>query len=312
MNATTDPNHRKPDGLRDIYRDAVAEDRGPSSQSTEAILAHAAQRAAQLSQPSLPQGAPPKSGQKAKSAANDRFWLRHALGGLAAVGLVGWLMLQHAAWWDGTDQGIGAEPATRSTPSVPAAEATGPDPEPAAEAADAGPSSTVPVPPVLSPEPDKASKRRETNGLPRAPVPAPAPSASAVAHEKVENRPAVSADDVSGATENEAFQSTLERRHKAAPAAKMQSRSPAPQAEVVDAAPDKTLGNAKDLSQLPWCAEDSAKADPKADKAESKARVQGKAQEVVPTCRPRRPQEKPVAPVAPEPDAADTEASPER
>jgi hypothetical protein len=53
-----------------------------------------------------------------KPAANDRFWLRHALGGLAAVGLVGWLMLQHAAWWSGPDAGSGSSEAWPSLPSL--------------------------------------------------------------------------------------------------------------------------------------------------------------------------------------------------
>lgn len=79
--------------LRELYHEAVAEDRGPSAQSSAAILECARQRAA--------------GALADQPAANDRYWLRHALGGLAAVGLVGWLMLQHAAWWSGPDQGRG-------------------------------------------------------------------------------------------------------------------------------------------------------------------------------------------------------------
>jgi hypothetical protein len=75
----------KPDALRELYHEAVAEDRGPSAQSSAAILsAHASARQAWGRATELMD----------KPAANDRFWLRHALGGLAAVGLVGWLMLQ--------------------------------------------------------------------------------------------------------------------------------------------------------------------------------------------------------------------------
>lgn len=86
----------KPDALRELYHEAVAEDRGPSAQSSAAILKRARQRAAAVGQePTEPMDKP---------AANDRLWLRHALGGLAAVGLVGWLMLQHAAWWSGPDK----------------------------------------------------------------------------------------------------------------------------------------------------------------------------------------------------------------
>ena len=126
----------KPDVLRELYQQAVADDRGPSAQSSAAILARAKQRAADASQESVkPQSQP---------AANDRFWLRHALGGLAAVGLVGWLMLQHAAWWDGSDKGIGVEPDTRSAAvaeSAAPAPALSIEPSPAtadAAAADAG------------------------------------------------------------------------------------------------------------------------------------------------------------------------------
>ena len=124
----------KPDVLRELYQQAVADDRGPSAQSSAAILARAKQRAAAASQDrAKPQRQP---------AANDRFWLRHALGGLAAIGLVGWLMLQHAAWWDGSDKGIGVEP--DASPAVAAEQAA---PALSAESnlaeADSGPSVAV-------------------------------------------------------------------------------------------------------------------------------------------------------------------------
>ena len=74
----------KPDALREAYLNAVADDRGPSTQSSAAILAHARQRAESMANP-----APEKSAEfikpSARPAANDRFWLRHALGGLAAT-----------------------------------------------------------------------------------------------------------------------------------------------------------------------------------------------------------------------------------
>ncbi|QXZ11209.1 hypothetical protein KUF54_08545 [Comamonas sp. Y33R10-2] len=92
----------KPDALRELYLQTAADDRGPSAQSSAAILERARQRVAFASKENA------KS--PSQAAANDRFWLRHALGGLAAVGLVGLLMLQHAAWWDGTDKGIGEQP----------------------------------------------------------------------------------------------------------------------------------------------------------------------------------------------------------
>ena len=135
----------KPDVLRELYQQAVADDRGPSAQSSAAILARAKQRAAAASQESAkPQSQP---------AANDRFWLRHALGGLAAVGLVGWLMLQHAAWWDGSDKGIGVEPDARpAAVAESAAPAPAPalSPEPSPAAADAGQSVTAEVAPTAN------------------------------------------------------------------------------------------------------------------------------------------------------------------
>ncbi|MGE8443909.1 MAG: hypothetical protein ACN6OS_20170, partial [Comamonas testosteroni] len=97
MHPETPSGDDKPDALRELYHEAVAQDRGPSAQSSAAVLDRARQRAAGVGQqPSEPMDKP---------AANDRFWQRHALGGLAAVGLVGWLMLQHGAWWSGPDAG---------------------------------------------------------------------------------------------------------------------------------------------------------------------------------------------------------------
>ena len=135
MSTTPEPKPGSmPDVLRELYQQAVADDRGPSAQNSDAILARAKQRAAAASQDrAKPQRQP---------AANDRFWLRHALGGLAAIGLVGWLMLQHAAWWDGSDKGIGVEP--DASPAVAAEQAA---PALSAESnlaeADSGPSVAV-------------------------------------------------------------------------------------------------------------------------------------------------------------------------
>ncbi|MGU3628746.1 hypothetical protein [Comamonas sp. C24C] len=114
MHPETPPGNDKPDVLRELYHEAVAEDRGPSAQSSAAILERARQRAA---------GTPAE-----QPAANDRYWLRHALGGLAAVGLVGWLMLQHGAWWSGPDAGPGSSSEVAAEPAQPA------DIDPAAQA----------------------------------------------------------------------------------------------------------------------------------------------------------------------------------
>ena len=108
MSQTQDsPQARKPDALRDLYHEAVADDRGPSAASRAAILAHARQQAQELARKAR-EPAPQSAKPAAKPAANDRLWLRHALGGLAAVGVVGWLMMQHFSGWNGSDRGIGA------------------------------------------------------------------------------------------------------------------------------------------------------------------------------------------------------------
>lgn len=164
----------KPDVLRELYQQAVADDRGPSAQSSAAILARAKQRAADASQESAkPQSQP---------AANDRFWLRHALGGLAAVGLVGWLMLQHAAWWDGSDKGIGVEPDTRpAAVAEPAAPAPAPAPalsaEPNPAAADSGPSVAAEDAPAAHSATRQSSAAQASKGNPATAPEGKAPAA---------------------------------------------------------------------------------------------------------------------------------------
>lgn len=158
----------RPDALRGIYRDAVAQDRGPSVESSAAILAHARQQAKVLGQKARESERPRVSTQP---AANDRHWLRHALGGLAAVGLVGWLMLQHTAWWGGTEQG--AEPAGDAALHHSSAPAAAPSSaEISAEPADAmadssaaavAPASSAnrPAPASAPPAPNKAKARAD-------------------------------------------------------------------------------------------------------------------------------------------------------
>jgi hypothetical protein len=121
------PGGRQPDALRDIYLDAVAEDRGPDAESRERILAHARLRAGEMR--GAPDSAPggwaseetqAGSGFPRGAAANDRHWRRHALGGIAALGLVGWLMLQHPAWWAGGSRDASPAPAAEALPQPPA------------------------------------------------------------------------------------------------------------------------------------------------------------------------------------------------
>ncbi|MFD2754015.1 hypothetical protein [Comamonas terrae] len=120
------PGERKTDALRDIYLDAVAEDRGPDAASSERILAHARRRAAQAhGLGSAAEAGDEPAGRKAppdtrdfvgKPAANERHWRRHALGGLAALGLVGWLMLQHPAGREGGSRDASPTPAAETAP----------------------------------------------------------------------------------------------------------------------------------------------------------------------------------------------------
>ena len=87
-----------PDALVNLYQQANAQDpqaTGPSSAASDRILAHAhAQAAANAVNPTL-RPAPAGNTTFHGEPANDRRWLRHALGGLAAIGLVGLLTLHH-------------------------------------------------------------------------------------------------------------------------------------------------------------------------------------------------------------------------
>ncbi|QIL78884.1 hypothetical protein G7047_02285 [Diaphorobacter sp. HDW4A] len=108
------------DQLVALYREAVAEDRGPSADSRERVLARAREMAARRAEAASVQAQKPRG-----EAANDRRWLRHALGSVAMIGLVGWLTLQHL------DE-PGAPQLDTAPVSAPAASA--PMPEPPAQA----------------------------------------------------------------------------------------------------------------------------------------------------------------------------------
>ncbi|GAB2818341.1 hypothetical protein GCM10027276_19730 [Comamonas piscis] len=95
MNEAQD--RKRPDALVDLYREASAEDAGPSAASSAQILAHARAKAAPgpATTPNdldkVDEQGQPFRGE----AANDRRWWLQALGSLAAIGLVSWLALQH-------------------------------------------------------------------------------------------------------------------------------------------------------------------------------------------------------------------------
>ncbi len=84
MNHTPQGDRPEPDALIALYRDATANDGGPGESARDKVLAHAREQALKRSQPPV-----------RREAANDRRWLRHALGGLAVMGVVGWLTMQH-------------------------------------------------------------------------------------------------------------------------------------------------------------------------------------------------------------------------
>lgn len=280
---------RKPDALRELYLEAVSEDRGPSESSSAAILAHAEKRAQEYArapqQPRQPEAAPSVS-LPTKPAANDRFWLRHALGGLAAVGLVGWLMLQHAAWWDGTDKGIGAGPAGQVVAETPEAV-----PADAPSAASTAAAASVAAPVANAPR-------------------APARASASMAEKSMPNRPTVQAEIAPDAMKEEATvlpSPSASHPVRDAPAAsKMQSHSASSGADLMDQAAEKAQEKSKDLAQLPLCPEEPAGAEAKA--AAKPAQSARKSEDAAaPTCRPRKPHEKRPAPAMPEAGAADAE-----
>lgn len=317
MSMTTDNSpQRKPDALRDIYQDAVANDRGPSAQSTEAILAHARQRASATKDPHVSRTAAQTQGKpKPAPAANDRFWLRHALGGLAAVGLVGWLMLQHAAWWDGSDKGIGAEPAGHVVAETPQA-----------FPADASSASAVTAQAVEAAQASAADAAPAQEAM-AATAPAPAPvanaaraptrSSAAMAEKSQANRPSVQAEIAPDAMKEEATVAaspSASRPVRNAPAASKMQSQPAPiSAEVADQAAarvqekaqERTAEKDKDLSQLPLCPEEPVGAEAKAA-----AKAARKGEEAAPACRPRKPHEKRSTRTVPGSDAADSVVNP--
>ena len=103
------PDNKPSDALLQLYHEANTQDpqnTGPSPAASERILAHARAQAARrtasaanagdaaVERPELPTAPSQKTGYGGEPA-NDRRWLRQALGGLAAIGLVGWLTLHH-------------------------------------------------------------------------------------------------------------------------------------------------------------------------------------------------------------------------
>ncbi|QNP48146.1 hypothetical protein [Diaphorobacter aerolatus] len=101
------PNAPADDALVDLYREATQQDRGPDAAARERVLAHAREQTARRKPATTLVTEPPQR----REAANDRRWLRHALGSLAIIGVVGWLTLQHL-------QEPGAPQLDQAAPSV--------------------------------------------------------------------------------------------------------------------------------------------------------------------------------------------------
>ncbi|MDN5505100.1 MAG: hypothetical protein L0H10_14995 [Comamonas sp.] len=290
MHPETPSSDDKPDALRELYHEAVAEDRGPSAQSSAAVLDRARQRAAGVGQqPSEPMDKP---------AANDRFWQRHALGGLAAVGLVGWLMLQHGAWWSGPDAGSGSSSEVVAEPAQPA------DIDPAAQASAPAPA-IASAPAVADASAARSAQLAEKSRQSRAPA-------------KAQQAPHTQDVQASApAPQSEAAQaSSAAAPASRAPAAKALSRStdaaqpvaPAADAPAADAMAPQ---NSRLSAQLPLCplqTEEEARrqaATERADKGSGTARKS-------PHCRPRKPEQLPPVKSEPGQDAAEDVATPQR
>ncbi len=283
MHPETPPGDDKPDALRELYHEAVAEDRGPSAQSSAAILERARQRAAGVGQQ------PPELADK--PAANERFWLRHALGGLAAVGLVGWLMLQHAAWWGGPDAG----PGPGSSSEVPAEPAQPADIDPAAPApaiASAGAAADASAAGLASP----AEKSRQSRAPAKAQQAPPSLDGQASAP-----APQFEAAQASGASTGK----DMARSARPAP------RASAPQRDAASAADAVAAQSSITGAPLPLCPLQTEKEVLEQAAKEAKGTASGAPANPL-HCRPRKPEQLPPAKSESGQGAAEDVAKPQR
>lgn len=93
------------DPIVSLYREAVAEDAGPSSQAREMLFAYAKSKAKDRSEGIRTEGLAGadfsvRTGDKSRRAqtesqpaANDSYWRRHAFASVAAVAVMGWLFM---------------------------------------------------------------------------------------------------------------------------------------------------------------------------------------------------------------------------
>lgn len=207
------------DALVDLYRDATAHDAGPAQSTRERVLAYARERAP--AQPAATQ----------REAANDHRWLRHALGSVAVIGLVGWLSFQHLDQLTESMQPM--------QESAPAQESPAPAVADTEEAARGVPAPVpAPVAPIAPAAKQAEERSRQTGELqPRAPANATAPRAT--------REPAVVSPDASRAAPQveRAMRDSDRPLPSAAPSAMVRKRANA-------------ASSASDMVDLPVCGEE--------------------------------------------------------
>ncbi|QIL69667.1 hypothetical protein G7048_04360 [Diaphorobacter sp. HDW4B] len=281
------------DSLVELYRDAVKDDAGPSAASREKVLAYAREQAEKRAR-SNPKLEPAKVAKQPdrREAANDRRWLRQALGSLAIIGVVGWLTMQHLEE-PGAPQLDQVAPASVQQAPVSPAPAQEPSAgavqEAAPVAADAERKSNMAAKPVPTPSAPMAKKQMERaeekveRAVPQAapaplPAPLPAPAQSPAA------APVLQKDEVMSAPQ-------------AAPpaAASEAARGPSAMRERANTLDHKSLSRAKPAAKvLPDC-DESMDADALAEqsrriKSRDEARVAGQPlPEPAPICKPLPP-----------------------
>ena len=285
------------DPLVELYRDAVKDDAGPSAASRENVLAHAREQAAKRAR-SNPELEPAKLAKQPdrREAANDRRWLRQALGSLAIIGVVGWLTMQHLEE-PGAPQLDKAAPA--SVQQAPAAPAPVHEPSAAAVqeaapvAADVGRNSSMTSKPAPTPSAPMAKKQMERaeekieRAVPQAapaPAPAPLPAPSPAPAQSPAPAPVIQKDEAMSAPQS------------APPAAASEGvRDSSAMRERANTMDHKSLSRAKPAAKvLPDC-DENMDADALAEQAR-RIKARGEAQaagqplpEPAPICKPLPP-----------------------
>lgn len=235
-NDTKPPDQDRPDRLVDLYRDATANDAGPDNAARDRVLAYAREQAAKRAAAAVPLPASHKTGK----AANDSHWLRHALGSIAAIGLVGWLTMQHLDQ-PSAPQFDSATPTVRSNSGA-----------------------SAPVPPAIHSEAPESSRKKETQET----IPAPdkpaqmraAPSRAPVQADQAAQQDSMQATPASPAPAAARSESLSNGGAPAsAPAAEMNAAPPAP-APAPAAAATAPAAAAKATRQAPAALGDSSKA----------------------------------------------------